>query len=1212
MTIRSLFDSNKDITRPIEKVISFATSQEDRLRTEISEYVVTDSIEDQLDDLLKKMELAMDTGGQHEVGVWVSGFYGSGKSSFTKYLGMAFDDGISIDGKPFIGHLQDRLHRSQTKALIAAIAKRFPASVVLLDLASEQVAGATLEEVSTVLFYKVLQWAGYSRNLKVAALERKNEKEGRQEEFSELFTAAVGVPWVDSQNDPLVVDSVLPRIAHKLYPELFPAEDSFTADSDDIVYLQNDRIKEILQIVRQKSGKDYVIFVVDEIGQYVGSNQNKILDLQGLAENLKNIGDGKAWIIGTAQQTLAEDDPRAAINSPELYKLKDRFPLQVDLEASDIREICVKRLLGKSSSGEQKLGELFDKQGQALRQNTKLEDAKFYDSDLERQTFINLYPFLPAHFDILLNLLGQLAKSTGGIGLRSAIKVIQDILIDSDIEAMAVADRPVGWLATSVTLYESLEKDIRAAFSSIHHAVGNSIIRFPESATHQQIAKTVAVLQILGNIPITRSNVVSLMHEEINASTREDDIEAAIGELLADPMVPLGETEGKLQFFSEVVNEIEQERGRITPRIADTRRIFNETIKDLFDPLPVAQIKGALTVRAGIKSRAGAQSISIVGEREHIQIEVEFISSEDYEAARSRVVDDSRHQSAQKVIYMIGRTSPNTDSLCAEIYRSRNIMDAHRNDPDQEIREYCASQGENINRLSKDLMTEMSKSLVQGSFIFRGQTTAVNSLDQNLSNASKAQLLEVAEQVFNRLEEAPVRADTNLAEKFLRADNLRSITSEIDPLSLVQIEGGSPQIKTDHKALVSVKDFIERNGNVEGKRLLEAFQSPPYGWSPDTLRYLLAALLTAGELKLKVSGREITANGQQAVDALKSNNAFRSVGVSLRDDRPDNDVLARAASRLTDLTGEDVVPLEDAISKAALECVAKLQSSNQQLEGRFDQLKIPRVDRLREINQEMLDLITTDASDAPQRFGSETSALNDGLIWARDAWKAFEGGLSETLQEFRNVQETLSGLPTTGEPGDLRKEAEDDLTSIEDQLSQEGFFENAPDIATALSRLNALIAATVENMLETRTQRLKTAEEDLKRLPEWTDLTQEEQNNALNQISDLAIDVSRDIDGLKKMINEEFDLLTRLSEIKRLIEEKGREKRRKRAEGERKKRNPKKGSKVDGKAKFERAIKLPSVISESEKFDALLLELEDVKADLAFWDEFEIQFLQED
>jgi polynucleotide 5'-kinase involved in rRNA processing len=100
--IKRLFDPSKDIYRTIEKVITYGAAQEHRLKAEISEYVVTESIEEQLEKLLSMMQAAMDMGGENEVGVWVSGFYGSGKSSFTKYLGLALDSSIQIDDVPFL------------------------------------------------------------------------------------------------------------------------------------------------------------------------------------------------------------------------------------------------------------------------------------------------------------------------------------------------------------------------------------------------------------------------------------------------------------------------------------------------------------------------------------------------------------------------------------------------------------------------------------------------------------------------------------------------------------------------------------------------------------------------------------------------------------------------------------------------------------------------------------------------------------------------------------------------------------------------------------------------------------------------------------------------------------------------------------------------------------------------------------------------------
>lgn len=140
----------------------------------------------------------------------------------------------------------------------------------------------------------------------------------------------------------------------------------------------------------------------------------------------------------------------------------------------------------------------------------------------------------------------------------------------------------------------------------------------------------------------------------------------------------------------------------------------------------------------------------------------------------------------------------------------------------------------------------------------------------------------------------------------------QGITSDIDPLGLVQRTGGSPSINIEHKAITSIRDIIERQGSIDGKRLSDIFTEAPYGWSQDTLRYLIAAMLLAGEIKLKSAGREIIVRGQQAIDALKTNNTFKTVGVSLREERPSMEVLARSAfERLTELSGDSVVPLED-------------------------------------------------------------------------------------------------------------------------------------------------------------------------------------------------------------------------------------------------------------------------------------------------------------
>ena len=83
-TIRELFDPRREIDRRIEKVIQYGTTDENLLKQEIREYVATNSIEEHLMKLLDQIDEGMSGNEEHEVGIWVSGFYGSGKSSFTK------------------------------------------------------------------------------------------------------------------------------------------------------------------------------------------------------------------------------------------------------------------------------------------------------------------------------------------------------------------------------------------------------------------------------------------------------------------------------------------------------------------------------------------------------------------------------------------------------------------------------------------------------------------------------------------------------------------------------------------------------------------------------------------------------------------------------------------------------------------------------------------------------------------------------------------------------------------------------------------------------------------------------------------------------------------------------------------------------------------------------------------------------------------------
>jgi hypothetical protein len=138
-------------------------------------------------------------------------------------------------------------------------------------------------------------------------------------------------------------------------------------------------------------------------------------------------------------------------------------------------------------------------------------------------------------------------------------------------------------------------------------------------------------------------------------------------------------------------------------------------------------------------------------------------------------------------------------------------------------------------------------------------------------------------------------------------------------------------------------------------------------------------------------------------------------------------------------------------------------------------------------------------------------------------------------------------------------------------------------------------------MADAQKQRLQEAEQDLKRIPEWLELTQEEQSNALDGLAGLVLSTSDDLAGLEKLITHEFDIQSRLSELKQRITQEGRERQRQRVEEQKKK------DIQEGKYKTSRSIKVSVSISNIAQLEELIRQLQALKAELTYYDTFELK-----
>ena len=1133
--IRNLFDSTRALQRTIEKVITYQNRSDDQLKAEISEYVVTEHIEECFEDLLEKMQNAQRGGMGHEIGVWVSGFYGSGKSSFTKYLGFALDRNKTINGDSFLQLLQNQLHKASSKAIFNQVSKVYDAEILFLDLASEMLAGASMEDISTVLYLKVLQWAGYSEDLKVAELERMLETDGKLVDFQKRAKEELdGTDWSEVHNQPLVANQIAARLATEFYPALFKNVSEFGNLSLHVNKPEIQRAEEMVELIRRKSGKKNILFIIDEVGQYVSAKQSLILNLDGLAKNLKQIGQGTVWLFATAQQTLTEDNPTAALNSPGLFKLKDRFPIQVHLEASDIKEICHKRLLTKSSSGEQQLGQLFESNGASLRTATQLFDAGVYEAELNKKTFIELYPFLPAHFEILLQLLARLAKKTGGLGLRSAIKVVQEVLVDRSHGHTPLADADVGALANTVVFYDSLRRDIQSSYPHVVDGVQRVEQRLPDDFFSHEVAKSIAVLQILENLPVTVANIAALMQTDVCSASLKDKVEQVVFGMLSDSMIPIGEKEGSLRFLTQAAVTLQRQFVQIVYRNADVRAEQNGVLRSIFQPMPSARLAGVRPVTAGLRVViGGGQSIALQGEKEAIQFHVEFAPVSTYTAIRTERENDTRSSRERSSIYLLGRTDPDIEQLAITLVRCRKFLDTHRATKDSETQEFVRIVDNRVHRISAEMERKLLASLYNGSFVAHGSHESVSSRGVDVLDAAKSFLADAAAKVFDRYSEAPHQAESGLAEKFLKTP-LDRVTSKEDPLALISRAGGKAQVKTNHKAIVTIGDYLGQNGQVEGRRVLDHFSLPPFGWSKDTVRYLIAASFLGGEIKLRIAGKDHQVKSDESLAVFSSNKAISSVGISLREEKADIDALARASERFQDLTGEAIDPLEDEIAAAAKKYFPVYQNEYGPLSielRTFELSSNDQAERIDNLSSDLAETLSGDGSDAIKRLGAINSPLYDSLIWAKKLKKALDNGLRERLVYLKRLRGDIADLPDSGEPARLKTSAEENLLSIDDILKRESFFEEASSLGTLSGEIDKLVGNTVQNLISEQKTLVLSEFSRWQESAEWIDLAEEDRTSISDQVSKINIQVEANLDGLKELLRNDYDLNQTLREL---------------------------------------------------------------------------------
>ncbi|WP_166386804.1 BREX system P-loop protein BrxC [Polaribacter sp. 11A2H] len=1136
--IKSLFGKDKDIYRGIEKVVTFGNASEQNLKQEVSEYVVTEKIRDNFEKILDSLYNGMNE-SSNEIGIWVSGFYGSGKSSFAKYLGFALKKEMIIDDKAFHERLSNRINSAPIAQVFKSIIAKHDPAVILLDCATEQIKGGTLPPILELLIAKVYHLAGYSTDSQLANFERMLQKDGNLEKFKSRITTDFDKDWDDIKlNDQLRAKGIASNLAAEMYPEIWQDARAFKTTKVDDMSSDKQKVEELLATIKKITGKENIIFIVDEVGQYIAAKDSLILSLQGTLENLKNIGKGKAWLLATAQQTLTEDNPNARLNSDKLYKLNARFPVTAEIEASDIKEICTQRLLGKSSDAAAELKQLYAKHSEKLRHFTKLEQCDrtmYVKASLDEKNFIDLYPFLPQHFEIIIALLGRLAKITGGVGLRSAIKVIQDILTDNlNSEEEAFAELETGKLASMYHIYDVLKSDIRKAYSHVVAAVDKVVIYYGETSEQAKVAKSIGLLQLLEDLHLSSKNVASLMLTNVSSESNEKEVLKLIEEIKTMPGNTLQEIDGELRFMTDAIINIENEKARIIPQGGDKRKVYESIIKDIFSPVPSARLQNTKTVKSGINLNLEMRVFKLIDTNEEIQLETSFVQENEYATRLSELTRNSTEATNQSRFYLLGKLAKDIEDDIIEIVKCEEI--SNKRLTDKEINDYLNGQKQLAQSLRNNVRRSILQAFEKGELIFRGTSTPVKSQGSKLREAINSKLKSIAEKVFDKYVQAPLTIPGSDAEKLLNFRDLKSLPSALNHFDIVKSDGS---INLKYDAIVSIQEFIDKEGHVEGRKLLEVFDAARYGWSKDTTRFLIALMFISSDIKLRISGEDIKVLGPKAIDALRNVNGFNRIGILRYDkqDQPSMEELAISVKRLAELTGEVVAPLPGKIAEVVRRHFPSFQTKYSAVKTELENLNLPGVQKAIDVQEGIEEVLKGEGSDAAFRLGKPDSDLYDNLIWIKEVLLTFEKGVKKDFNKAIELQKAITDLPDHGIPKELKDATQNDFETVKDVVESEDFVSKIPDLKDAISNIENLISDYCGKFLNSENEinknEIKTVTDNAK----WKSLDPNQKQELVNRLDALIIEDKQGIEGVKDILNAAYAAGSTLRSVKEQIEE---------------------------------------------------------------------------
>ena len=568
-----------DINRKINGVVKVSQDDSSVLVQELNEYVVTRELKKHFITFLNNYNEAFSS-ATGEIGVWISGFFGSGKSHFLKMLSYLLEN-KEVQGVRTVERFRSKFADDPATFMLIDRATRGQTDTILFNIDVEGFSNKNKTAVLRVfakMFYNYLGF--YGEDLKVARLEQFITKNGKMDAFHRVFEEKIGSSWLQSRESYVFLGDYIVSTLMEVLGMSEKAASNWLNSPDDVEISIRQLVSEIKEYVDQKPSSFRLLFMVDEVGQYVGGDTDLLLNLQSLVEEIGSKCGGKVWVVCTGQEAI---DEIIKARENEFSRIQGRFTTRLSLSSASADEVIQKRILRKTAKAKAALENVYNINDSVLRNLFSFRDSRL---DMKGyggpDDFARNFPFVPYQFILMQKVFteirkhGNAGKHLSG-GERSMLSGFQEA-------AQKIQNKDEFALSPFYLFYDTvhtfLDSSIRRVIERCMRAAEARDGLEPQDVN---VLKLLYLIRYVDDVKANLDNIVILMADDIRLDkvSRRGEVRESLDRLLSQNYI--GRSGDTYNFLTDEEQDVAREIKNTSVDTSEiTKRIGQMVFGDIY------------------------------------------------------------------------------------------------------------------------------------------------------------------------------------------------------------------------------------------------------------------------------------------------------------------------------------------------------------------------------------------------------------------------------------------------------------------------------------------------------------------------------------------------------------------------------------------------------------------------------------------------------